>query len=229
VEVNAGEALYIPPLWFHEVKALESSISVSIWSQSIETAMYDAVVRMGVPFDKSWTKKQMVLAAILYIDQLFTACEEFNDMAAEEKAHEQGHEASFSDLFTSLWNGLIPDSPNEGDSASPSQRGKDLIRRLILSRYVPHIPQSLPPPSRLIPIQISAHPGASGRSHACLAALPIPGRSNKLRCQSYGNVIQVIDLFNGEMLLTTILQRLGRLHSGEVGSHWVREERDLVG
>ena len=136
MEVNAGEALYIPPLWFHEVKALESSISVSIWSQSIETAMYDAVVRMGVPFDKSWTKKQMVLAAILYIDQLFTACEEFNDMAAEEKAHEQGHESSlrFPDLFTSLWNGLIPDSPNEGDSASPSQRGKDLIRRLVLSR-----------------------------------------------------------------------------------------------
>eukprot|EP00732_Lithocolla_globosa_P002095 Lithocolla_globosa_v1_NODE_1266_length_2718_cov_8.714608.p1 type:complete len:364 gc:universal NODE_1266_length_2718_cov_8.714608:1891-800(-) len=36
VIVEAGDTLYIPPFWFHYVQALELSVSVNVWSYSLE-------------------------------------------------------------------------------------------------------------------------------------------------------------------------------------------------
>lgn len=34
VTLAPGDLLYLPPLWFHHVTALEDSISVNVWSES---------------------------------------------------------------------------------------------------------------------------------------------------------------------------------------------------
>ena len=42
VTVGPGDVLYIPPLWFHNVKALTTSISVSVWSYPSPLRMQSA-------------------------------------------------------------------------------------------------------------------------------------------------------------------------------------------
>ena len=36
VELRAGELLYLPPLWFHEVESLSDAVSVNGWSDAAE-------------------------------------------------------------------------------------------------------------------------------------------------------------------------------------------------
>lgn len=105
--------------------------------------MYDAAVALGVPFDRSWNKKQMVLAAIIFIELLFTANEELNDLASTEKDSTSSEVASSN---TSLFWRVLNTNPitasflwttaTREPKPSPSDRGKGLIRRLVLSRYM---------------------------------------------------------------------------------------------
>lgn len=39
VVVSPGEILYLPPLYFHEVEALEASININSWTMSYQTVL----------------------------------------------------------------------------------------------------------------------------------------------------------------------------------------------
>lgn len=47
VEMQPGEALFIPAFWFHEVETLSrASVSLNIWSPAPEVAVLDALWNM---------------------------------------------------------------------------------------------------------------------------------------------------------------------------------------
>jgi oxalate decarboxylase/phosphoglucose isomerase-like protein (cupin superfamily) len=49
VTLEKGDVLYLPPYWFHRVESLDLSISVNVWSESIETVMTPMVHLAGLP------------------------------------------------------------------------------------------------------------------------------------------------------------------------------------
>ena len=44
--LNSGDVLYIPPLYFHHVTSLTTSISVNIWSIGNEQKIYDKIIQI---------------------------------------------------------------------------------------------------------------------------------------------------------------------------------------
>lgn len=51
VEVNPGDVLYIPPLWFHQVEALSNSISVNVWSPVMDIEFYMTAWEQKLPLN----------------------------------------------------------------------------------------------------------------------------------------------------------------------------------
>jgi len=60
VTLNPGDALYIPPMMFHEVQALSThTISVNVWSKSVEDEAQKVVsFDTLLPFDEAWNKME---------------------------------------------------------------------------------------------------------------------------------------------------------------------------
>jgi hypothetical protein len=60
--LGPGDVLYLPPLWFHEVIALDLSMSVSVWTHPKETkAMWD-LPNHPLPIPRSWPEEKRSLA-----------------------------------------------------------------------------------------------------------------------------------------------------------------------
>lgn len=60
VILEAGDLLYMPPLWFHEVESQSISISVNVWTDSRQTDLMVKMFSMPLPFesdDKSSSHK----------------------------------------------------------------------------------------------------------------------------------------------------------------------------
>lgn len=72
VDVNPGDVLYIPPLWFHQVESLEDlGVSVSVWSPYIGSELYqEAVETTPLPIKESWSSAQKIAALRVLIESL---------------------------------------------------------------------------------------------------------------------------------------------------------------
>jgi len=66
--LEPGDVLYLPPMWFHHVTALEMSVSVSIWSRPQETLNMWEVERLPLPISKEMTPDMKALAMRIYLD-----------------------------------------------------------------------------------------------------------------------------------------------------------------
>ena len=75
--LNPGDALYIPPMTFHEVTAMSgadnASISVNVWSRSREEEAAEAIGGGSVllPLDEDWGGELMAAASLTYLGEVF--------------------------------------------------------------------------------------------------------------------------------------------------------------
>jgi hypothetical protein len=66
--LEAGDVLYIPPYWLHDVTTLQLTIALSIWSHSRDDGIADALLALGVPAAKGHASLQQQLrAAFLFV------------------------------------------------------------------------------------------------------------------------------------------------------------------
>lgn len=49
VVLNPGDVLYLPPLWFHYVEALDTSVSVNVWTDTEQTAVAERLFGVEWP------------------------------------------------------------------------------------------------------------------------------------------------------------------------------------
>ena len=71
-DLEPGDVLYVPPTWIHLVVAgslergpsvsLGPSVSVNVFSDSVERAAYEAVEALPVPFEAEWPRATMLAA-----------------------------------------------------------------------------------------------------------------------------------------------------------------------
>ena len=54
VVLQPGEALYIPPYWFHCVITLETTISLNVWSHSDNFLIMEDIYASPIPFEEVW-------------------------------------------------------------------------------------------------------------------------------------------------------------------------------
>ena len=68
--MEEGQVLFLPPLWFHQVEALDDSISLNVWSFSETLKQQDEVFLQPVPFQETWTQQQLYDAVKVYVTML---------------------------------------------------------------------------------------------------------------------------------------------------------------
>lgn len=74
-ELGPGDLLYIPPLWFHEVEALDVSISVNVWTDPPQASVMTDVFSVPIPFEHIKNKNLRSLCAAYTIHKLLaTLC-----------------------------------------------------------------------------------------------------------------------------------------------------------
>ena|SRR3990167_6520241 len=87
--IERGDVLYIPPLWFHSVRSIESSISLSMWSPCVETQIFNEILDIGFPIPeelKSIEKIRNLSTGKLFVEILLKnlLTEEFFPHTAKE-------------------------------------------------------------------------------------------------------------------------------------------------
>ncbi len=70
VDLFPGQALYLPPYWFHTVVTMETSLSVNIWSNSQDYLLMEDVLTSPIPLQSDWSLETLLHASKLFIDQL---------------------------------------------------------------------------------------------------------------------------------------------------------------
>jgi len=67
VTLQPGEMLYLPPFWFHRVKALGVSISLALWSDSSVVDLVTSANSRAIPFEPDWKPRFKWAGAARYI------------------------------------------------------------------------------------------------------------------------------------------------------------------
>ena len=74
VTLEPGDLLYMPPLWFHQVESMDTSISVNVWTDSKQTEMVEKMFSVPLPLNDGslrWkTAKGRAIATVLLIYRL---------------------------------------------------------------------------------------------------------------------------------------------------------------
>ena len=73
LELEEGDALYLPPFYTHHVEALTNlSVSVAVWSESDECRRKDALESLPLPWEGDWPAGKIVRAASLFLRGVLT-------------------------------------------------------------------------------------------------------------------------------------------------------------
>ena len=68
VTLEPGDALYLPPFYFHHVRAeSDLSVSVAVWSDSEEAVRRDELERLPLPWEAGWGRADILLAASQFV------------------------------------------------------------------------------------------------------------------------------------------------------------------
>ncbi len=66
--LEPGDVLYIPPLWFHEVESLQVSISVNVWTDSVQTKLAEALFQLFLPIHSvKWSSERTKRIATSFV------------------------------------------------------------------------------------------------------------------------------------------------------------------
>lgn len=133
VILNAGDVLYIPPLWHHEVTSQEPTVSLAVWSPAAETLLMNEVLTLGIPFTQPMMISQQSRANSLavFLHMLLIGVERFGRPASELEfgearfsVAEQSPGGFFRSLFESRFAPLRESVPElfqtSASSACPS-------------------------------------------------------------------------------------------------------------
>jgi hypothetical protein len=84
-ELNPGDVLYIPPLWFHQVEAISNSISFNVWSpvRDIEFMMMAWQQELPLKFEK-YSAEKAVRVTSYFIQKFIEAALNLDAGAAED-------------------------------------------------------------------------------------------------------------------------------------------------
>eukprot|EP00117_Sycon_ciliatum_P027148 scpid48512/ scgid22117/ len=70
VTLKAGQALYIPPYWFHSVQTNVASMSVNAWSQSEAFLTMEKIYQLPIALESDWPRCKLLYGAWLFVDEV---------------------------------------------------------------------------------------------------------------------------------------------------------------
>jgi hypothetical protein len=99
--LEKGDVLYLPPLWFHQVESLESSISISMWTPSLETERIQFVIQRGIP---NWpVSSEIPQAAIVYLERVLSFIFSYDDSTEYPRSPKEFVQAILHTRYTPLY------------------------------------------------------------------------------------------------------------------------------
>jgi len=126
VELSAGDALYIPPHWFHRVTSLSTpNFAINSWWSSEAFRRMARVLALPLPFEGHWTQRQTVLAAREYLRVLFDMMEQHLRAVQPESAPVPGPFLA-SELLVARFAPLFDGPPLTAEWCTAMQRNLSL-------------------------------------------------------------------------------------------------------
>lgn len=133
VIVEAGDVLYLPPNWGHQVYTLEPSISVNFWSQSDMQANFQKVLKhLTTHLIHEWSYPQRVLAAshlIQYV--LMDPAVRLNMKIYDDKAQDF-NPYNITTIFKQRYGATFQYDQHTGQPTDKA--GKDLFEKFIVQQ-----------------------------------------------------------------------------------------------